>query len=379
MKLIVDHIALRTALQLCASVVDKRPTIPSLADVRLEAHGETLTLATTDLEVTAVYDIKAVVADSGSGCTAEAQALLEIAKVAPDALHLELHEKNMTLEITSGSARWVLPTLPLENYPTLPTMDEADELEFSPSEFLPMLRTVSYAIPSNDEQGMTVKGANVKLTKRAMEICAVNGFQMGLVTLPGKFRAEASIFMPAKLVRATEKLTVSADATTIHLSWNRSHVAVRLGAVTLMGRLEDARFPAYESYLPKERKSTARMETQYALDALRRVQPFAANKTHAIVASVSLDEIGLKSVASSSRGSSTDKIGLLAYSGEPLCVGVSAKHLADMFENVNTLAMEIDFGDGKTAIVGRPVDSSLPFSAIHLVMLIGLHKIEGAA
>lgn len=380
MKFLVDFAALRSALNLCATVVEKKPNtvIAILKDVRISAAGDTLTLAATDLEVTAICTIPAVVAEPGA-CTIEMAAMIDIAKSARDSVFFALNTENMHVAIASGTAKYELPAMSADDYPMLPEMDQSDEMQFSASEFLPMLRTVSYAISKSDELQMTLRGVQVKATERAIEICAINVFQLSIVTLPGKFKTEAAIFLPAKLVRAADKLTVSADATNVAVTWNRSHAALTLGSVTLIGRLEDWRFPEYGSFIRKPSARVARVETACALDSVRRVAPFASNRTNAIIIEATHDAITVRSAANNARGRSSDVIPIVSYDGDAVRIGMSAVHMTDALATIATVATDIDFGDGKDGIHLRPVDSSLPFSALHIAMPIDLSKIEGGA
>lgn len=368
MRLIVDHAILRTALSLCVSVIEKRATIPSLANVRMTADGDALLLATTDLEVTATYSVPCIVAKAGV-CTVEANALLDIAKFAPEALNITLNEKNMTLAITSGTASWELPAMPLESYPSLPEMDDADELQFSPSELLTMLRTVSYAVSSHDEVGMSLRGAQLAVKKRSASICATNGRRLAVTTLPGLFKRDATIFLIAKLVRASEKLSATAEATNLTVEWSANHAVLRLGDVALYGRFPNVNgYPDTEEALRERSSATARFETERLIAAIRRIRPFARTATTEIVVALDSSGADISSPNRSGVASSRDLVPTLAFSGDRLRKRISSVYLLEALSAVHTETVDVDFGGtAEEFVTVEPVESSLPFSALHII------------
>src|SRR5512138_1065477 len=125
MDLTVAKADLQKELQLCQGVVEKRSTIPILSNVLMKAADGRLQLAATDLDVTIISSCAARI-DTPGGVTIEAKRLFDVVRSLPDDdVHMALQENNSML-IESGTAKFRLLGLPAEDYPTLPTVDNAD-------------------------------------------------------------------------------------------------------------------------------------------------------------------------------------------------------------------------------------------------------------
>lgn len=371
MKFIVDYAALRPALQLCASIINKNAVVNIIAtDVRIEANGETLTVAATDLEVTAICIVPAIVVEEGA-CSISASALTDIAKSATESIIAKLNPDNMRLAVTCGTASYDLPAIGADFYPAMPEMDDAQRVEISASEFLPMMRTVTYAMLRENEQRFSARGVFVKLTKRAMEMCAIDGQRIALVALPRKSTEEAAVLLPPKLVRAADKLTVTKEATDVELAWNDNHASVSLGAVRLIGRREEIRFPAYDQMIPKEESdATMLLVTEDAAAALDRVSAFAIETTRCVKLHVTRGRAEI-AARGSNAGACVDGCAV-DYSGPDEIIGISGRHLADALKAVTTKTATVQFG--KEMLTVRPVESALPFSAVHCVAKMVLNE-----
>lgn len=365
MQLIVDYAALRSALQLCGTARGSQQIIPILKNVRLATKGPgALEVASTDLELTVIVNVQAMVRNQGA-VTCELAALLDIAKNADAAISLETAD-NGRLNITTGSAKYALPTQPAEDYPTLPTMENAESIELSASEILPMLRTASYAM-SADEKRFNVDGCYFALTKHSIDVVASDGHRMALCELPQKNKgAERGVMIPANLVNAADKLTVTKTATDVLVAWNDNHASLTLGDVSLMARREDGNFIRYREVIPVE-SFRITVETERLKSALTRAVPFTM-ASKCVRFGLSKGSMAL-STQNTERGQFADAIPI-DYSGDGVVVGYSGAYLLDAINTVYTSRMEMAFTDEgpkkERATVIRPIDSDLPFTALHI-------------
>lgn len=375
MKLAIDHAVLRSALQLCATATEKRTVVTATSHVRLETDGDVLTVAATDLEVTVVVRLGAVVAESG-GCTVEAAALIDIVKGATDAVAMTLDSKNMRLHVAAGAANYKLPSMPLDYFPELPEFSDSEALgliELSFGELMPMLRSVTYAMPSEDRDGFNLKGVNVKIQRKSVELCAMDGYRFALYSLPIQYRADDAFMLPSKLVRASGKLVMSADSARVGLAWNENHVRMTAGSVSLFGRRDDVRFPNYS--LPDISSERLIVVDPSALaSALRRVSAFTVATTRGVILQIGGGKLMLIS-AGGERGACSDSVPCVH--SEPMKLAINAHHLADALEEIHTPQAELSIGDyeARLPVIARPVESDLPFTATHLITQMDITKL----
>lgn len=365
MKFLIDHAELRRALSLCQSAVAKRQIIPILANVRIDADGERVRFGATDLQSTVLTSSEATVSTHGA-CTVDMAALSDVAKNA--SAPLTLHEEGGWLSITTGNSRYRIPTAPIEDYPTLPDISDADSVTFSASDFLPMLRIVSYPMTAEETRAQ-LAGVLLKFRKKIMDAAASDGHRLALAELPGRF-GEDEIMLPSALVKNSSKLSASANGTTVNLAWSGGQVAVTLGADTIMAQRVDVNFLAYRQFLPASFAAEVRIDTAALLSLLKSAAPFGRGESRV----VALDfKPGMLSITAENqeRGSSSSSAAV-DYSGSPFRIGFSARNIIEPLEAIGTSAAWLRFAkaDGDGPLLVEPDDSAISFSHKHLVMAI---------
>ena len=331
------------------------------------AEGDAVTFAATDLEATVTTSVEAMGVDPGS-CTADIGSLLEIAKLATATLTI-VSEGGAKLVITTGSARYELPTMEPEDFPTLPTFDDAAKsITLSASTILPMLRSCSYPMTSEDVR-FQLAGVLLNVTKKYLDCVAADGHRMALVTHEERFPFDHKVMLPNALVRASEKLSVSPDATDVEIAWTDNHVGLRLGTDKLMHRLSDVNFPQYRQFIPSDADIAMEFDTAELLAAIRSVAPFAGGKARPIRFDVERGTLKL-STRDEARGMSSLSL-RHASDVAPLAIGFTANYLSEPLEAVTTqrvaLKMISTKGAGSPLLI-QPINSTLPFEAAHVVM-----------
>jgi DNA polymerase-3 subunit beta len=370
MKLIVSHDDLRRALSFVQSAVAKRPTIAILAHVRLTIEDGRLALATTDLNTTALTSIEAEVLATSEGATVNMDALSDVAKAA--SAPLTLTAANDRLVITTGTSEFKLPTLPVDDYPTLPDISSVDSVEFSASDLLGMLRTCDYPM-TEEEARFNLAGIAFAFEKKRLDLVATDGLRMALARLPGRYRHERVVMAHEALVRATKKMTVTADATTATLIWNDRHVGLTLGHDTLLHISADVNFPSYKNFLLINPGAVVRVATAALLSTLRAASPFGAGTARVVAVSLTRGSLTLTS-SNIERGTYRDAIAV-DYSGDAVLSGYPSRFLVDALEVIATQYVDLSFYKHNTdawMLTMVPVESDRSFEAIHTAMPIRL-------
>lgn len=361
MKLVVDSAEFQRALQLCSIATRKRDgVIPILANARLLAVGDGLSLAATDLELTIIARTSAVVREPGA-VTCELKALQDIAKSITGPIAMELLPGK--LDIRADSAKWSIPTLPAEDYPTLPDLGEARSVTFSASELLPMLRTVAYAKTDNDNR-FTLNGVYISMESDRIEMVATDGHRMALCEMRARYERASALLLPAKLVSASDKLGVELGAVEVTISWSDSHVSIELGNTIMIGRREDAQFPNYKSF-NSSGPTLFRVPAAALRTCLARAIPFAIESSNALRVDLRSGLLLLRS-ENVARGQFGDELAV-DYSGEEISLVCNGRYLTEALAVIYTPMIEIACGNSRAPITIRPVDSDLAFTAAHIV------------
>lgn len=373
MKLIVDHSALRTALQLCATCVNKRDERPIMNSLVLRAIGDELRIGATNLTLSAKTSLDAAVRDEGA-CAVNADALLDIAKNVSGKVTLVLD--GGWLSVSTSSAQFKIPTFSADDYPTLPTIDPEDgdtrRIEMSASLILPMIRQCSYAVTDVDQR-FNLAGVQFEVVRSVVTSVATDGHRLAMCEASMRNSFEDSVFLPLPLVKASERLTVSPDGFDVALVWNRSHVSIGIGRDEFAALRPDSHFPTWRAMVPQNRKRYLLAPTFELSAAIKSVTPFASKAVQMHVKNNGLTFAS----TSAARGDASATVERVSYSGEELELSFNGGYLAEAMSHVNTVTTRLAICDAPVpthdgAIVSflliQPEESEAPYTALHMVL-----------
>jgi DNA polymerase-3 subunit beta len=279
MKFRVERDALADAVAWAARSLSARPTIPVLAGLLLTVEGDKLSVSGFDLEASTEVDME-VSAGADGRALVSGRLLAEIARALPP------HPVDVTVEgsrliISCGSARFTLPTMPVEDYPTLPTMPMTAGTVDS-NEFAMAVSQVAIAAGRDDTLPM-LTGVRLEIEGEHLTLAATDRYRLAVRELswhpdqPGG--ASAQVLVPARTLSDAAKSLAGTDPMTISLSATGTTGEGIIGfSGTAAGRssrattrLLDAAFPAYRSLLPSEWASSAEVTVPTLVDAVKRV------------------------------------------------------------------------------------------------------------
>src|SRR5262249_19943141 len=252
MELVVRKNDLLRELQLFQGIVERKNTIPILANVLMEAKGEEVRFLATDLEVGLRSRCAAAGAKGGS-LTLPAKKFYEIVKALPET-DIRIAEDKGGVKVAADRFDSRMQTLPREDFPTLP------EASASPTATLPrgplkeMVSKTQFAITGEDTRYF-LNGALFVLRPDTMSLVATDGHRLALVTVPreGKGRKEPDeirAILPKKTLGELARLLAEGEGD-IRYERGENHLFFDVGERLLISRMIDGQFPAYERVIPK--------------------------------------------------------------------------------------------------------------------------------
>lgn len=278
MELTTTKTELLSTLSWTQTVVDRKATMPILANCCVIAEKKSLTVMATDLEVGVMVGQTANVKTPGK-VTVNAKALYEIIKSLPDDnVALQVHS-NHTVEIKSGKSQFKIVGMPADEYPALPKLsDAAQRVRMSADDVRSLITQTSYAM-STDETRYYLNGvllepiaAEGKTPARA-RLVATDSHRLAYADRPvhGEWNLPQGVIVPRKGVHEWRRLLdgVNGDFT---LSVDTKYIAVERDSISLYIRLIDGQFPPYRQVVPKETKWTLSVARDLLMQALKRVQ-----------------------------------------------------------------------------------------------------------
>ena len=338
MKLSIERATLLKALAQAQSVVERRNTIPILANVLIEAEGAQVSFRATDLDIEVVDRAPAMVERAGS-TTVSAVMLHEIIRKLPDGALVALTDDAATgrLTIAAGRSNFSLATLPREDFPVMAT----SEYTTSFSAPAPMLRRLfdkaKFAI-STEETRYYLNGVYLHTAKSAegatLRCVATDGHRLAQIDapLPEGATGMPGVIVPRKTVGELLKL-LDDDEAQIAVSVSETKVRFATPTITLTSKVIDGTFPDYTRVIPTGNTKMLKVDAKEFAKAVDRVATVSAERSRAVKLSLDDDRLVL-SVNAPDSGAAEEEL-IVEYSDEHLEIGFNAKYLLEIAGQVD--------------------------------------------
>jgi len=332
MRLRIERANLLKALNHVHRVVERRNTIPILANVLLHADGGELSLKATDLDVEIVDKAAAAIEQPGA-CTVPAHMLYDIVRKLPDGAEIALDtESGQTMSLKAGRARFALQMLPDSDFPDL----NAGELAIAfalPAEVLKRLIDRTQFAISTEETRYYLNGIYFHVVGEGAEArlraVATDGHRLAKAEVPAPEGSAGmpGVIVPRKTVGEIQKL-LEDPATDVAISLSDTKIRLAIGDLVLTSKLIDGTFPDYERVIPKANDKVLRLDKADFERAVDRVSTISSDRGRAVKLTLADDKMVL-AVNNPDSGSATDELPV-GYEAEPLDIGFNSKYLLDI-------------------------------------------------
>ena len=338
MKYAIERAALLKAVAQAQSVVERRNTIPILANVLIEAEGDEVSFRATDLDIEVVDQAPAKV-DRAGATTVSAVTLHEIVRKLPDGALVTITDDGASgrMSVDAGRSNFSLATLPREDFPVM----ASSEYEANFSAKAPVLRRLfdksKFAI-STEETRYYLNGVYMHVSdldgKQVLRCVATDGHRLARIDadLPEGAGAMPGVIVPRKTVGELRKL-LDDDEAEIAVSVSETKVRFATPGITLTSKVIDGTFPDYTRVIPAG--NTRRMEVDAAefAQAVDRVATVSSERSRAVKLALDEDRLVL-SVNAPDSGAAEEELGV-AYNDEGLEIGFNAKYLLEIASQVD--------------------------------------------
>ena len=278
LKLSVSRDAFLARLGVAARGVSTRSSIQTLSGVQLRAEDGTVELQATDMEMGVRVTVPAEV-DGGDPVVLPGRLLLDVVRSLPnDDLALEYNSQRQDVEIVSGSARFHLRTLPSEDFPKLPTPDNAKQTVSLPAPaFIDTVGRVGRAA-SRDEARPHLTGVLVQASGNELRMVATDSYRLAVkeTKLETALSGESlEVNVPVRALQELTRVAAADGVETIEIAELENQVVFTAGDVVLSSRLIEGRFPNYKQLLPETYEHELRLSRAELLDVVKRISLLA--------------------------------------------------------------------------------------------------------
>jgi len=372
MELVVRKTDLLRELQLFQGIVERKNTIPILANVLLEAAGEEVKFLATDLEVGLRSKCAASVAKGGS-LTLPAKKLFEIVKALPET-DVRIEEDKGGVKVAADRFDSRMQTLPREDFPTLPDAHGKVVVTLARDVVKQMVSKTQFAITGEDTRYF-LNGALFVLRPDSMSLVSTDGHRLALVTVPRdkadkdkakKTTAEGEdrVILPRKTLLELGRLLSEGDGD-IQFERGENHLFFDVGGRLLISRMIDGQFPAFERVIPKSNDKRVEFDRDRLTSAVRRVALLSNERSRAV--KFQIDKGKVEIASSSPEFGEAKEVLIVDYNAAPVTICFNAQYVIDFLGAVETDGVALEFKDEMSQAVMSPVGAD-GYSYTYVIM-----------
>jgi DNA polymerase-3 subunit beta len=344
MKVTVERTQLLKSLGHVHRVVERRNTIPILANVLLRAEAGRLALKATDLDLEVNESIPAEVAPGGA-TTVPAHMIYEIVRKLPEGSQvlLEAAGDRGTLAVRAGRSRFTLQTLPESDFPDLSAGEMSHRFNLPAADLKKMIDKTQFAI-STEETRYYLNGIYLHVAKsgktETLRAVATDGHRLAQyeMALPAGAKDMPGVIVPRKTVGEVQRLIEDSEAE-IAIELSPAKIRFTIGDVVLTSKLIDGTFPDYGRVIPLGNDKILRVDKGEFEAAVDRVSTISSERGRAVKLSLTAGKMTL-TVNNPDSGSATEEIEV-EYDADPLDIGFNSRYLLDIAAQI----------EGETAVL----------------------------
>ncbi len=356
------------ALQSVAGIVERRHTLPILANVLLRKNGPTIELTTSDLEIQVRTRAELGGDDGSFTTTVGARKLIDILRSLPADQTVTLSSSANKLTLQGGKSRFTLQTLPAEDFPLV-----NESAEFGPAFSVPqavlrgLINQVHFAMAVHDIR-YYLNGILFVAEGKTLTLVATDGHRLALAqaTLDAEIPKQ-EVILPRKTVLELQRLLKDekkddkgegggADAAPIEMRFASNQAKFRFSGMEFVTKLVEGKFPDYNRVIPKNHKNAVTLGREPLLASLQRAAILTSEKFKGVRVNI---EPGLLRIASSNAEQEEAKEEIeIDYAGDAIEIGFNVTYLIDALANIGAEMVKVELQDANASalitVPGQP-------------------------
>lgn len=343
MHIEIEKDLLAKNLLLIQSIVEKKKTLPILANVLINSEDDSVCLMATDLEISIQIQINANIIKPGK-TTLPAKKLFEIVREMPGAqIDIETRE-NDWIKIKSGKSEFNLAAIDPSEFPSIKRENDEIIRDYKPKDLKNIIEKTINCI-SNDEKKFNLNGLYIHTEEKMLHYVATDGHR--LVRLKEEFEHEnetlkSGIIIPKKGLLEIKKICENTDKD-LKMQVVNGKVVFDIDNITLSIRLIDASFPNYRRVIPEKTETKACINTQQLFEAIKRVSIISDEKNRTV--NLSLNQDNLEVFAKNEYGNATEGLEV-NYQLDERNSKFKANYILDILNSIDCEQIELFLNSG---------------------------------
>jgi DNA polymerase-3 subunit beta len=349
MKLTVEREKLLAPLQAVIGVVERRQTMPVLANVLLGVRQGQLSITATDLEVELVAATDVAVQEAGD-ITVPGRKFLDILRALPEKVSVALGLEGEKVVIKAGRSRFSLATLPAAEFPVIDDINSQQTVQIPRKELLRLLEKTHFSMAQQDVR-YYLNGMLLEIDAMSLRAVATDGHRLALceTALAAKAKSAQQVIVPRKGVLELQR--VLTEEGTAELAIGSNHVRAQIGDVRFTSKLIDGRFPEYSRVIPAAAAHAIRADRDVLRQALQRTAILSNEKYRGIRITAKKNMLTVQ--AHNPEQEEAEEEIEVSYDGSDLEVGFNVNYLLDALAAIDGQEVELGLTDSNSSCLIR--------------------------
>ena len=362
-RLSMSREALLKGLGGVAGIVERRQTLPVLANVLMQPEGQELALTTSDMEIQ--IRMRCSLGEEASAAqlqatTVNARKLMDILRAAP-AEQAAMEWAEGKFQVKCGKSRFSLQTLPAEDFPLVKEAADYSEqaLTLEQGQLKRMLSLVHFAMAQHDIRyylnGLLLVAEGSQLT-----LVATDGHRLALVGASTQGPSDKrEVILPRKTVMELGRLLAD-NAEPVQLRFASNQVRVSFADMELVSKLVEGKFPDYQRVVPKGHRNHLQIGRAALLGALQRVAILTSDKFKGVRLQLEAGALRISS-SNAEQEEALEELDV-DYAGDAIEIGFNVAYLIDVLSNVPGENVRLELQDGNSSVlITMPDDASFKY------------------
>lgn len=364
MKFTIARDRLLKALQLSTGVVERRQTLPVLANLLIRADENGVALTGTDLEVEMVAHTNVDVEQPGE-ITIPARKLADIWRALPDGADVSVSAEGDRSTIKSGHSRFTLATLPANDFPQIEGGETDVVVSVAQADLRALIDQVGFAMAQQDVRYF-LNGMLFEVTEEHLRTVATDGHRLAMCTkgctLETPITVRRQVIVPRKAVLELSRLLDEEDEA-IRIQLGSNHLRVTKGPFTLTTKLVDGQFPDYDKVVPKDASRTLIGDRDALRQGFQRASILSNEKYRGVRLAIAADQLTIQ--ANNPEQEEAEEVVAVEFSGSDLEIGFNVSYLLDVLGVMAADGVKLSVSDANSSAL---LESSRSDDALYVVM-----------
>lgn len=353
----IDSDVLLQPMLLVSGAVERKQTLPVLSNILFTLKEGCLTLDATDTEIEGIAHLTPGEVREEGAVTIPAKKLIDICRTIPDKTPLNFSYKNQKVVLTTGKSRFVLSTLPAEDFPSLDDEVKSIEFHLPTASLLLLLQSTFFSMAQQDVR-YYLNGLLFALENEKITAVATDGHRLSLCSIEAtESLPDYQCILPRKGVSELIRLLADIEDERVLVSATKNHFYLDTKQFTLITKLIDGKFPSYQRALPVNNDKEIFVNRSELRQALMRVSILANDKVKGVL--LSLDE-GRFTVSANNQDKeeAVEEVNAKTKVQTAFSIGLNATYLLDALNHIDDETVRLSFSSPSSSMLVQSAENS---------------------